>query len=338
MLQLIKIIINKENLHTVISSSCLNFQAPIEVIDTPPSPPPPAPAPVVTATLTTAAPAARVTRSQHYNPEENTITNICTSNIILDLPQVTTRSRTGATKQQQAPPPVAPNPPTVTKIIIKQTPTGAVSVTATPSSSPRQPPPLQQMQSTPPRLQQMVHAQAPPPLQAKPRGGGGAAAASAAPPPLQIKVVPSSRQSGSSAPIIVTSAGETPVAATASSSALTMEVDQSATGEDVAEDGVSQGNAVRRFVEKTTMNVKKKRLNKRVCVVSQMEVELNVMPGSSLAAANSSNICIRDGCTNPVVESKDWDKEYCSNECVASHCRCVCVKCHFISKHAEKNI
>ncbi|GAA6222688.1 TOX high mobility group box family member 4-like [Lates japonicus] len=273
-------------------------QAPIEVMDTSPSPPPPAPAPVVTTTPAT-TPAARTTRSHHYNPEENTITNICTSNIILDLPQVTTRSRTGATKPQPPPPAAAPNPPTVTKIIIKQTqlPSGGVSVTATPASSPRQPPPLQQMQSTPPppRLQQMVHAQAPPPLQAKPRGGGAAAAT--APPPLQIKVVPSSRQSDSSTPIIVTSAGETPSSVSSSSSALTVEVGQSAAvvtgGEEVAE--AEEG----------------------------MEVEVNVAPGPSVTTTSSPNICVRAGCTNPAVESKDWDKEYCSNECVATHCRDV---------------
>ncbi|XP_008277926.1 TOX high mobility group box family member 4b isoform X1 [Stegastes partitus] len=273
-----------------------NSQAPIEVMDTSPSPPPPAPAPAITATPAPApAPAARPTRSQHYNPEENTITNICTSNIILDLPQVTTRSRTGAIKPQPPPAAPAPNPPTVTKIIIKQTPlpSGGVSVTATPASSSRQPPPLQQMQSTPPppRLQQMVHAQAPPPLQAKPRGGGAAAAT--APPPLQIKVVPSSRQSDSSTPIIVT--GET--ATSVSSSALTVAVGQTAAvvaaGEEVAEgeDG--------------------------------MEVEVNVAPGPSVTPASNPNICVRAGCTNPAVESKDWDKEYCSNECVATHCRDV---------------
>lgn len=269
-------------------------QAPIEVMDTAPSPPPPAPASAITAAAAN-TPATRATRSQHYNPEENTITNICTSNIILDLPQVTTRSRTGAIKPQPPPVTTPPNPPTVTKIIIKQTPlpSGGVSVTATPASSPRQPPPLQQMQSTPPppRLQQMVHAQAPPPLQAKPRGGGAAAAT--APPPLQIKVVPSSRQLDSSTPIIVTSAGDTP--ASVSSSALTVEVGQSSAvvtgGEEVAEEG--------------------------------MEVEVNVAPGPSVTPAASPNICVRAGCTNPAVESKDWDKEYCSNECVATHCRDV---------------
>lgn len=271
-------------------------QAPIEVMDTTPSPPPPAPAPVVTATPAP-TPITRPTRSQHYNPEENTITNICTSNIILDLPQVTTRSRTGAIKPQLPPASAAPNISTVTKIIIKQTPlpSGGVSVTATTASSPRQPPPLQQMQSTPPppRLQQMVHSQAPPPLQAKPRGGGTAAAA-IAPPPL--KVVPSARQSDSSTPIIVTSSGEASTTVSTSSSALTVQVGQTAdvtAGEEVAE--AEEG----------------------------MEVEVNVTPGPSVTPTASLTICVRAGCTNPAVESKDWDKEYCSNECVATHCRDV---------------
>ncbi|MEQ2189812.1 hypothetical protein GOODEAATRI_029179, partial [Goodea atripinnis] len=215
--------------------------APIEVMETDPSSPPAAPAPpptVTTTPSTTSTP--RPTRSQHYNPEENTITNICTSNIILDLPHVTTRSRTGA-KPPPPPPSPAPNPPTVTKIIIKQTPlpSGGVSVTSTTASSPRQPPPLQQMQSTPPppRLQQ-----APPPLQAKPRGGGAAAAT--APPPLQIKVVPSLRQQDSAMPIIVTSASDVPSSLT-SSLGVTVEVGQTDTvvmaGEEVAEaeEGVS---------------------------------------------------------------------------------------------------
>uniref|UniRef100_A0A3P9ML61 TOX high mobility group box family member 4 b n=1 Tax=Oryzias latipes TaxID=8090 RepID=A0A3P9ML61_ORYLA len=273
-------------------------QAPIEVMDTAPSPPPPAPAPVpVTAPAVPAAPATppapRVPRSQHYNPEENTITNICTSNIILDLPQVTTRSRTGAIKPQAPPPSTTPNPPTVTKIIIKQTPlpSGGVSVTATAAPSSRQPPPLQHRQNTPPppRLQQMVHAQAPPPLQPKPRGGG--TAATTAPPPLQFKVIPSSRQSDSA--IAVTSVGE----GAASSSGMVVQVGQSGAmltrGEDVAEP--EEG----------------------------MEVEVSVAPAPSMTSTSSPNICVRAGCTNPAVESKDWDREYCSNECVATHCRDV---------------
>ncbi|XP_077961566.1 TOX high mobility group box family member 4b isoform X2 [Gasterosteus aculeatus] len=269
-------------------------QVPIEVMDTSPSPPSPPPSAAAAAAMASAF-AARSTRSQQYNPEENTITNICTSNIILDLPQVTTRSRTGATKPQP-PAPAPPNPPTVAKIIIKQTqlPSGAVTVTAiNAATSPRQPPPLQQMQGTslPPRLQQMVHAQAPPPLQAKPRGGGGGGGgAVAAPPPLQIKVVAASRQKDPRAAIIVTSSAEAPAASSAVEVGQAGEVETGV--EEVAEEG--------------------------------MEVEVNVaaVPSATPAAA-SRNICVRAGCTRPAVESQDWDMEYCSNECVATHCRDV---------------
>jgi hypothetical protein len=37
----------------------------------------------------------------------------------------------------------------------------------------------------------------------------------------------------------------------------------------------------------------------------------------------STQNCIRSGCTNPAVCSIDWEDEYCSNECVTSHCRDV---------------
>ncbi|KAK5875645.1 hypothetical protein CesoFtcFv8_026707 [Champsocephalus esox] len=131
-------------------------QSPIEVMDTsssPPSPPPTVSLSAAAAMATAASSlAARNTRSQHYNPEENTITNICTSNIILDLPQVTTRSRTGATKPPppRAPTPPLPNPPTVTKIIIKQLqlPSGVVLTSTT---APRQPPPPPADAERPPR-------------------------------------------------------------------------------------------------------------------------------------------------------------------------------------------
>ncbi|XP_067144986.1 TOX high mobility group box family member 4-A-like isoform X2 [Centruroides vittatus] len=33
--------------------------------------------------------------------------------------------------------------------------------------------------------------------------------------------------------------------------------------------------------------------------------------------------CLRHGCNNPPIDSPDWDREYCSNECVVSHCRDV---------------
>lgn len=34
-------------------------------------------------------------------------------------------------------------------------------------------------------------------------------------------------------------------------------------------------------------------------------------------------LCIRSGCTNHAVSHADWEDEYCSNECVITHCRCV---------------
>lgn len=33
--------------------------------------------------------------------------------------------------------------------------------------------------------------------------------------------------------------------------------------------------------------------------------------------------CIRQGCTNLAIINTDWEDEYCSNECVVSHCRDV---------------
>ncbi|XP_064198246.1 TOX high mobility group box family member 4b isoform X1 [Anguilla rostrata] len=280
-------------------------QPTIQVMDTPPSPPPIAATP-------------RPARISHHAPEQNTITNICTSNIILDLPQVTTRSRTGAHKASNPAPSPAPNPPTVTKIIIskqvlvgagggsrggaraqsQQVPhTSGLTVIPGPAPGPaRQPPPLQQMQNTPlpPRLQQMAHSPAPPPLQAKPRGGAGAGPAvsvtSAPPPPLQIKIVPASLEVDLATPIVVTT-----VTAASSSPAEPSKVVP--TAEEVAETEFTSG---------------------------EMEVEVNVAPGPEDSAPPGPPArCIRAGCTNAPVESKDWDREYCSNECVATHCRDV---------------
>ena len=58
-----------------------------------------------------------------------------------------------------------------------------------------------------------------------------------------------------------------------------------------------------------------------------MEVEVNVATVPSVPPPSSRNLCVRAGCTKPAVENKDWDFEYCSNECVATHCRCVCTTC-----------
>ncbi|KAI5617702.1 TOX high mobility group box family member 4 [Silurus asotus] len=265
-------------------------QPTIEVLDTAPSPPsPPVVAPIVTPASEAPPPQPTPTRSNRipvHAPDNNTITNICTSNIIIDLPQVTTRSRTGAHKPPApSAPPTTPTPalPIVTKIIIPKQP------------SARQPPPLQQMQNTPPppRLQQMVHSVAPPPLQAKPRGGGavGQAAApfaSTPPPPLQIKIVPAPAQADVATPIIVHSASD------ASADGATMEVDVAQSANIISAES-EEG----------------------------MEVELNSSPAHELTSSSGHAVCVRAGCNNPPVESKDWDREYCSNECVATHCRDV---------------
>ncbi|XP_022249709.1 TOX high mobility group box family member 4-A-like isoform X2 [Limulus polyphemus] len=50
--------------------------------------------------------------------------------------------------------------------------------------------------------------------------------------------------------------------------------------------------------------------------------------------------CLRSGCSNPAIESPDWDKEYCSNECVVSHCSLGGIKAgfkQFYPSQIEKN-
>lgn len=51
-----------------------------------------------------------------------------------------------------------------------------------------------------------------------------------------------------------------------------------------------------------------------------MDVEL--VSGSPVTLSPQPR-CVRSGCENPPVISKDWDNEYCSNECVVKHCRDV---------------
>ncbi|KAM3604115.1 uncharacterized protein V6R79_006625 [Siganus canaliculatus] len=244
------------------------------------------------------------------NQEVNTITNICASNIILDVPERTTRSRTGANK---APAPAQ----TITKIIIPKhmLQAGGQVVTVLPggvralqptlvvSGSSRQPPPLQQMQNAPPppRLQQM--APAPPPLQAKPREGSAApglpvSVTATSPPPLQIKIVPASMQGQEALPIVV------PNAAPKSSSATTSAQSAAGVSVQVVTSADSAGNTDEDEVTE---------------VLPSEEDEMEVNGCSNGTSVGS--VCVRAGCNNPAVESQDWDKEYCSNECVATHCR-----------------
>nr|CAG4640612.1 EOG090X00M6 [Eulimnadia texana] len=42
--------------------------------------------------------------------------------------------------------------------------------------------------------------------------------------------------------------------------------------------------------------------------------------GKPAAAPNANQVCIRSGCSNPAVPNQDWENEYCSSECVVSHC------------------
>ncbi|XP_071759785.1 epidermal Langerhans cell protein LCP1-like isoform X2 [Centroberyx gerrardi] len=288
-----------------------------EVMETGPPPPPPAVHP------TPAAPsyaAHQPIRLPHPSPEENTITNICASNIILDVPEVTTRSRTGANKVSAtaaAAPPAQP----ITKIIISKQmlQAGGQVVTMLPggvrtlqpavfvSGASRQPPPLQQMQNAPPppRLQQM--APAPPPLQAKPREGSAApglpiSITATPPPPLQIKIVPASLQGKEAVPIIVT----TTAAANSLASSTVPTSAQSApmVAVQVVNSNDLPGNPEEEVVAE-------------VLPSEEDEMELN----ESSDAPSALSVCARAGCNNPAVESKDWDKEYCSNECVATHCR-----------------
>ncbi|XP_046544132.1 TOX high mobility group box family member 3-like isoform X1 [Haliotis rubra] len=37
--------------------------------------------------------------------------------------------------------------------------------------------------------------------------------------------------------------------------------------------------------------------------------------------AQSNGLCVRNGCINQAIDNPGWDSEYCSNECVVSHCR-----------------
>lgn len=275
-----------------------------EEMETAPSPPPPVVHPT---------PEALPSAAHQTNPlEENTITNICASNIILDVPEMTTRSRTGANKV--AAPAAAAVPPaqTITKIIIPKhmLQAGGQVVTVLPggvrtlqptllvSGASRQPPPLQQMQNAPPppRLQQM--APAPPPLQAKPREGGAmpgvpVSITATPPPPLQIKIVPASLQGKEALPVIVPN---TAAAATTVQSAPLLSVQ-------VVNSADAQGNTDEDEVTE---------------VVPSEEDEMEV---NGTGGVTTRGVCVRAGCNNPAVESDDWDKEYCSNECVATHCR-----------------
>ncbi|XP_045473233.1 TOX high mobility group box family member 4-A-like isoform X3 [Harmonia axyridis] len=49
------------------------------------------------------------------------------------------------------------------------------------------------------------------------------------------------------------------------------------------------------------------------------------------------NSCIRNGCPNPAITNPEWEDEYCSNECVVSHCRDVFTNWVVSNKNQSQN-
>ncbi|XP_072381439.1 TOX high mobility group box family member 4-A-like isoform X3 [Diabrotica undecimpunctata] len=49
------------------------------------------------------------------------------------------------------------------------------------------------------------------------------------------------------------------------------------------------------------------------------------------------NACIRHGCPNPAITNPEWEDEYCSNECVVSHCRDVFTDWVSANKNQSQN-
>lgn len=44
-------------------------------------------------------------------------------------------------------------------------------------------------------------------------------------------------------------------------------------------------------------------------------------PQQNVMEPGGAMTCIRHGCRNPAIVNSDWEDEYCSNECVITHCR-----------------
>ncbi|XP_017399981.2 TOX high mobility group box family member 4 [Cebus imitator] len=161
-----------------------------------------------------------------------------------------------------------------------------------------QPPPLQQMPQ-PPTQQQVTILQQPPPLQAmqQPPPQKVRINLQQQPPPLQIKSVPlpTLKMQTTLVPPTVEGSPERPM--NNSPEAHTVEATSPETICEMITDVVPE-------VESP----------------SQMDVEL--VSGSPVALSPQPR-CVRSGCENPPIVSKDWDNEYCSNECVVKHCRDV---------------
>lgn len=58
--------------------------------------------------------------------------------------------------------------------------------------------------------------------------------------------------------------------------------------------------------------------------LQQQQQPLNGSPPINQQQLQSgSQQCIRQGCPNQAIVNGDWEDEYCSNECVITHCRLV---------------
>lgn len=184
----------------------------------------------------------------------------------------------------------------VTRSVLQAAAAAAASMQLPP---PRlQPPPLQQMPQ-PPTQQQVTILQQPPPLQAmqQPPPQKVRINLQQQPPPLQSKIVPppALKMQATVLPPTVESSPEQPM--NSSPEAHTVEATSPETICEMIADVVPE-------VESP----------------SQMDVEL--VSGSPVTLSPQPR-CVRSGCENPPVISKDWDNEYCSNECVVKHCRDV---------------
>uniref|UniRef100_A0A8D2AE90 TOX high mobility group box family member 4 n=1 Tax=Sciurus vulgaris TaxID=55149 RepID=A0A8D2AE90_SCIVU len=184
----------------------------------------------------------------------------------------------------------------VTRSVLQAAAAAAASMQLPP---PRlQPPPLQQMPQ-PPTQQQVTILQQPPPLQAmqQPPPQKVRINLQQQPPPLQSKIVPppTLKMQTTLVPPAVESSPERPM--NSSPEAHTVEATSPETICEMITDVVPE-------VESP----------------SQMDVEL--VSGSPVTLSPQPR-CVRSGCENPPVVSKDWDNEYCSNECVVKHCRDV---------------
>uniref|UniRef100_A0A2K5Y6E8 TOX high mobility group box family member 4 n=1 Tax=Mandrillus leucophaeus TaxID=9568 RepID=A0A2K5Y6E8_MANLE len=150
-----------------------------------------------------------------------------------------------------------------------------------------QPPPLQQMPQ-PPTQQQVTISQQPPPLQAIKQPPPQKQQLS----PLQIKSVslPTLKVQTTLVPPTVESSPEQPM----------------------------NNSPEAHTVEATSPET----ICEMIADVSPSQIDVELGSGSPVALSPQLR-CLSSGCENTSTVSKDWNNEYCSNECVVKHCRDV---------------